>query len=256
MAKQRKPAIKNSFYSLYKDAINLILGLFSLCAVVFTGYYIINNATEEIMMLALGIISCIILTALVLRIVIILCPYVAFLLNQRRVPLLAEELKQLGINSVKEYVEYLEKLLYGHMPKEDIFIRIVINTYFHFFSKEEFILARPDGYGFKCGDVCIKKKDFDLIKSCKKYKKGFLEELQQYGIDKDSTIYTNPNYFKESNIVHFEELFDANFDIRDEVRVSSLQNEIKLSKNDYNDLYFEEFYRTFFADTWLEKYKK
>lgn len=251
MAKQRKPAIKNSFYSLYKDVINLFLALLSLWVIVLGGYYIIDHVTEEMIMTAIIIVNCIILIVFVLRIV---CPYIAFLLNQRRIPLLAEELEQLGIDSVKEYAEYLKKLLHGYMPREDIFIRIVINTYFHFLVQDEFILAKPDGYGYHCDNVCIKKKDFDLIKSCKKYNKDFIEELEQYGIDKESAIYTRPKYFKESNIVHFDELFDAKFDIKDEVKVSSLQNEIELTE--YGRFYFEEFYKTFFIDTWLEKFQK
>ena len=103
MAKQQKPAIKNSFYSLYKDTINfilIILGIFVIATVI--SLFLIY------MPIWMWYISLIIFAVvLILKFIKDNFLYVVYLLNQRRIPLLSTELKQLDIDSVEEYANYI-----------------------------------------------------------------------------------------------------------------------------------------------------
>ncbi|RHP75333.1 hypothetical protein DXA62_06250 [Coprobacillus sp. OF03-2AA] len=105
MAKQQKPAIKNSFYSLYKDTINfilIILGIFVIATVI--SLFLIY------MPIWMWYISLIIFAVvLILKFIKDNFLYVVYLLNQRRIPLLSTELKQLDIDSVEEYANYIKK---------------------------------------------------------------------------------------------------------------------------------------------------
>ena len=119
MAKQQKPAIKNSFYSLYKDTINfilIILGIFVIATVI--SLFLIY------MPIWMWYISLIIFAVvLILKFIKDNFLYVVYLLNQRRIPLLSTELKQLDIDSVEEYANYIKKMLHGYAPREDIWRR-------------------------------------------------------------------------------------------------------------------------------------
>ena len=198
MAKQQKPAIKNSFYSLYKDTINfilIILGIFVIATVI--SLFLIY------MPIWMWYISLIIFAVvLILKFIKDNFLYVVYLLNQRRIPLLSTELQQLGINSVEEYANYTKKLLHGYAPREDIWRRVVINTYNCFFRNnelDEFVIARPDEYGFSSYDIFIKRKDYNLIQQTyqkgQKLDKDFLIKMNQEGINMHSNLFVSPTKY-------------------------------------------------------------
>lgn len=260
MAKQQKPAIKNSFYSLYKDTINfilIILGIFVIATVI--SLFLIY------MPIWMWYISLIIFdVVLILKIIKDNFFYVAYLLNQRRIPLLSTELQQLGINSVEEYANYTKKLLHGYPPRKDIWIKIVINTYNCFFkdnNSNEFIIVRPNenGYGLHSQDIFMKRKDYNLIQET--YKKGqkldedFLTKMNQKGIDMYNALLVSPIKFKEERIIGFYDLFDADFDIKDEIKVASIKNKVEF-KDDNKYFYVKCYYKLMFENTWFYEIEK
>lgn len=263
MAKQQKPAIKNSFYSLYKETIDIIL----LCLGVVVGGVAISLLLVYfiIYMPKLIYITClIIISILVLKLIKDNFFYVAYLLNQRRIPLLSTELQQLGINSVEEYANYTKKLLHGYPPRKDIWIKIVINTYNCFFKDnnlDEFIIVRPDenGYGFHSNDIFMKRKDYNLIQQA--YKKGqkldedFLTKMNQKGIDMYNALLVSPIKFKEERIIGFYDLFDADFDIKDEIKVALIKNKVEF-KDDNKYFYTKCYYKLMFENTWFYEIEK
>lgn len=263
MAKQQKPAIKNSFYSLYKktiDSILICLGVVvgGVAISLFLVYFIFY--TPKLMY----IICLIIISILVLKIIKDNFFYVAYLLNQRRIPLLSTELQQLGINSVEEYANYTKKLLHGYPPRKDIWIKIVINTYNCFFkdnNSNEFIIVRPNenGYGLHSQDIFMKRKDYNLIQET--YKKGqkldedFLTKMNQKGIDMYNALLVSPIKFKEERIIGFYDLFDADFDIKDEIKVASIKNKVEF-KDDNKYFYVKCYYKLMFENTWFDEIEK
>ncbi|WP_270591810.1 hypothetical protein [Faecalibacillus intestinalis] len=259
MAKQQKPAIKNSFYSLYKDTINfilIILGIFVIATVI--SLFLIY------MPIWMWYISLIIFAVvLILKFIKDNFLYVVYLLNQRRIPLLSTELKQLDIDSVEEYANYIKKMLHGYAPREDIWRRVVINTYNCFFRNnelDEFVIARPDAYGFSSYDIFIKRKDYNLIQQTyqkgQKLDKDFLIKMNQEGINMHSNLFVSPTKYKEERIINFYDLFDANFDIKDEFKVASLKNKVELNPGYKYDMYIEYYYKLMFKNTWFEEVVK
>lgn len=261
MAKQQKPAIKNSFYSLYKDTINfilIILGIFFVATVI--SLFLIY------MPIWMWYISSIIFAVvLILKFIKDSFPYVVYLLNQRRIPLLSTELQQLSIDSVEEYANYIKKMLHGYAPREDIWRRVVINTYNCFFRNnelDEFIIVRPDeyGYGINSRDIFIKRKDYNLIQQTyqkgQKLDKDFLIKMNQEGIDIHNNLFVSPTKFKKERIVNFYDLFDADFDIKDEFKVASLKNKVELNSGYKYDIYVEYYYKLMFKNTWFEEVVK
>ena len=259
MAKQQKPAIKNSFYSLYKDTINfilIILGIFVIATVI--SFFLIY------MPIWMWYISLIIFdVVLILKFIKDNFLYVVYLLNQRRIPLLSTELKQLDIDSVEEYANYIKKMLHGYAPREDIWRRVVINTYNCFFRNnelDEFVIARPDAYGFSSYDIFIKRKDYNLIQQTyqkgQKLDKDFLIKMNQEGINMHSNLFVSPTKYKEERIINFYDLFDANFDIKDEFKVASLKNKVELKPGYKYDMYIEYYYKLMFKNTWFEEVVK
>lgn len=256
MAKQQKPAIKNSFYSLYKDTINfilIILGIFVIATVI--SLFLIY------MPIWMWYISLIIFAVvLILKFIKDNFLYVVYLLNQRRIPLLSTELKQLDIDSVEEYANYIKKMLHGYAPREDIWRRVVINTYNCFFRNnelDEFVIARPDEYGFSSYDIFIKRKDYNLIQQTyqkgQKLDKDFLIKMNQEGINMHSNLFVRPTKYKEERIINFYDLFDANFDIKDEFKVASLKNKVELKPSYKYDMYMDYYYKLMFKNTWFEE---
>ena len=259
MAKQQKPAIKNSFYSLYKDTINfilIILGIFVIATVI--SLFLIY------MPIWMWYISLIIFAVvLILKFIKDNFLYVVYLLNQRRIPLLSTELKQLDIDSVEEYANYIKKMLHGYAPREDIWRRVVINTYNCFFRNnelDEFVIARPDAYGFSSYDIFIKRKDYNLIQQTyqkgQKLDKDFLIKMNQEGINMHSNLFVSPTKYKEERIINFYDLFDANFDIKDEFKVASLKNKVELNPGYKYDVYIDYYYKLMFKNTWFEEVVK
>lgn len=259
MAKQQKPAIKNSFYSLYKDTINfilIILGIFVIATVI--SLFLIY------MPIWMWYISLIIFAVvLILKFIKDNFLYVVYLLNQRRIPLLSTELKQLDIDSVEEYANYIKKMLHGYAPREDIWRRVVINTYNCFFRNnelDEFVIARPDAYGFSSYDIFIKRKDYNLIQQTyqkgQKLDKDFLIKMNQEGINMHSNLFVSPTKYKEERIINFYDLFDANFDIKDEFKVASLKNKVELNPGYKYDMYIDYYYKLMFKNTWFEEVVK
>lgn len=259
MAKQQKPAIKNSFYSLYKDTINfilIILGIFVIATVI--SLFLIY------MPIWMWYISLIIFAVvLILKFIKDNFLYVVYLLNQRRIPLPSTELKQLDIDSVEEYANYIKKMLHGYAPREDIWRRVVINTYNCFFRNnelDEFVIARPDAYGFSSYDIFIKRKDYNLIQQTyqkgQKLDKDFLIKMNQEGINMHSNLFVSPTKYKEERIINFYDLFDANFDIKDEFKVASLKNKVELKPGYKYDMYIEYYYKLMFKNTWFEEVVK
>ena len=259
MANQQKPAIKNSFYSLYKDTINfilIILGIFVIATVI--SLFLIY------MPIWMWYISLIIFAVvLILKFIKDNFLYVVYLLNQRRIPLLSTELKQLDIDSVEEYANYIKKMLHGYAPREDIWRRVVINTYNCFFRNnelDEFVIARPDAYGFSSYDIFIKRKDYNLIQQTyqkgQKLDKDFLIKMNQEGINMHSNLFVSPTKYKEERIINFYDLFDANFDIKDEFKVASLKNKVELNPGYKYDMYIEYYYKLMFKNTWFEEVVK
>lgn len=259
MAKQQKPAIKNSFYSLYKDTINfilIILGIFVIATVI--SLFLIY------MPIWMWYISLIIFAVvLILKFIKDNFLYVVYLLNQRRIPLLSTELKQLDIDSVEEYANYIKKMLHGYAPRENIWRRVVINTYNCFFRNnelDEFVIARPDAYGFSSYDIFIKRKDYNLIQQTyqkgQKLDKDFLIKMNQEGINMHSNLFVSPTKYKEERIINFYDLFDANFDIKDEFKVASLKNKVELNPGYKYDMYIEYYYKLMFKNTWFEEVVK
>ena len=58
------------------------------------------------------------------------------------------------------------------------------------------------------------------------------------------------------SFINFYDLFDANFDIKDEFKVASLKNKVELNPGYKYDMYIEYYYKLMFKNTWFEEVVK
>ena len=135
-----KPSIKNSFYQLYKkqiDTIGKCIGVI-LGVGAFAGgiYYVSKYVKLDIVVCLFLFVNGAVFLATFGLALFGIAQFVMFALNQRRIPLTASEFKQIGIETIDEYTDYLFKLLHGITPNEEVFKRIVIGAYLQFKGKE------------------------------------------------------------------------------------------------------------------------
>lgn len=132
----KKPQIKNSFYKLYKEIIDKILK-FSGCftGLLLTGLLfiwigkILHLKWQEALL-----VLCILLASVIILYYFISASrdFIVFILNQRRIPLSVEELKEFQFTNPAEYAQYLQGFLRGFNPREDLYLRIIITASLYF----------------------------------------------------------------------------------------------------------------------------
>lgn len=137
----KKPQIKNSFYKLYKKIIDKILK-FSGCLTgsILTGLLfvwigkILHLKWQEALLA-----FCLLLAGAIILYYFISASsdFIVFILNQRRMPLSEEELKEFQFTNTSEYAQYLQGFLRGFNPREDLYIRIIITSALYF-TKDKF----------------------------------------------------------------------------------------------------------------------
>ena len=80
--------------------------------------------------------------------------------------------------------------------------------------------------------------------------------MNQEGINMHSNLFVRPTEYKEERIINFYDLFDANFDIKDEFKVASLKNKVELNPGYKYDMYIDYYYKLMFKNTWFEEVVK